>query len=102
MGQLTDSGIQFTSRAQDGYTRSHPFQGICVADGIAHRLAQGGHPWTNGQVERMNGLLKTATVKRYNYARDQVLKEHLHGFVLAYNHAKRFKALKGLAPEAYG
>lgn len=74
---LTDNGIQFTNRAQDRYTGRHPFQGVCVAHGIAHRLRQGGLTWTNGQVEQMNGLLKIATVKRYNYARDQRLKEDL-------------------------
>ena len=63
--------IQFSNRAQDRYTRHHPFQGVCVAHGIEHRLTQMGHRWTSGQVGGMNELLKTATVKRYNYARDE-------------------------------
>ncbi|MCG8340036.1 MAG: integrase core domain-containing protein [Cytophagales bacterium] len=80
---MTDNSIQFTNRAQDRYPRKHPFQRVWVADGIVHRLTQVGHPWTNGQGERMNGLLKTATVKRYNYATHQALQEHLHSFVMA-------------------
>lgn len=34
---------------------------------IDHRLTKPKHPWTNGQVERMNRTLKEATVKRFNY-----------------------------------
>ena len=98
---LTDNGIQFTHRLQDRYTRRHPFQGVCVAHGIEHRLTQVGHRWTNGQAEGMNELLKTATVKRYNYARDEGLKEDLHRFMMAYNHAKRVKGLKGLTRYEY-
>ena len=76
----------------------HPLKRVCIVQGIAHRLTQVGHPWSNGQVERMNGLLKSATVKRYNHATDQTLKEDLHSFVLAYNHAKKLKDPKGLTP----
>jgi len=36
------------------------------------------HPWTNGQVERMNKTLKNATVKKYYYRLHQQLKEHLY------------------------
>ena len=49
----------------------------------------------------MNGLLKTATVNGYNHARDQGLEEDLHSFVLAYNHAKKLKTLKGVTPYEY-
>ena len=27
---------------------------ICAANGIEHRLTKPNHPWTSGQVERMN------------------------------------------------
>lgn len=49
------------------------------------------HPWTNGQVERMNRTLKEATVKRYHYETHGQLKTHLSGFVDAYNYARRRK-----------
>ena len=98
---LTDNGIQFAHRAQDIYTSKHPFQRVCAADGIEHGLTQVVHPWTNGQVEGMNGLLKSATVKRYYYATHECLKKHLYSFVLAYNHGKRHKALKGMTSYEY-
>lgn len=35
------------------------------------------HPWTNGQVERMNRTLKDATVKRFHYETHDQLRIHL-------------------------
>jgi transposase InsO family protein len=64
---------------------------------IEHRLSKIKHPWTNGQVERMNRTIKEATVKRYHYDRHQQL-EHLTDFIAAYNFTRRLKTLKGLTP----
>lgn len=65
---------------------------------IEHRLTKPNHPWTNGQVERMNRTLKEATVRRYHYDTHRDLREHLEAFLNAYNFAKRLKTLKGLTP----
>ena len=35
-------------------------------NGIEHRPTKIKHPWTNGQVERMNRTIKEATVQRYH------------------------------------
>src|SRR5207248_8686195 len=53
------------------------------------------HPWTNGQVERMNRTIKEATVNRYHYDSHNQLRAHLVDFVTAYNFARRLKILKG-------
>jgi transposase InsO family protein len=98
---LTDSGIQFTNRKQDHYAFAHIFDRMCVENKIEHRLKKVNHPWTNGQVERMNRTLKEGTVRRYYYVSHQQLKEHLYNFLNAYNFAKRLKALKGLTPYEY-
>ena len=95
---LTDNGIQFTNRKVDKHAWIHIFDRICGENEIEHRLTKISHPWTNGQVERMNRTLKEATVKRYYYATHEQLKQHLYAFVNAYNFAKRLKALKGLTP----
>jgi len=100
---LTDNGIQFTfpPRYADGPTAhyvTHMFDMRCRENGIEHRLTKPHHPWTNGQVERMNRTLKDATVRRYHYDSHDQLREHLENFLVAYNFAKRLKTLRGLTP----
>jgi transposase InsO family protein len=112
---LTDNGTQFTELARfrrgaakqqeaqhpEGLSLMHAFDYACEQHGIEHRLTKPGHPWTNGQVERMNRTLKDATVKRYYYESHGYLKEHLYNFLNAYNFAKRLKTLQGLTPYEY-
>jgi transposase InsO family protein len=100
---LTDNGIQFADlpKNRGGLTarwRGHPFDRICLRHGIGHRLTQPNHPWTNGQVERMNRTIKEATVKRFFYDTHEQLKAHLSDFIAAYNFARRLKTLRGLTP----
>ncbi len=74
------------------------------------------HPWTNGHpsrqnwlcqiacraaVERMNRTIREATVKRFHYDSHDHLRGHLADFMAAYNFARRFKTLGGLAPYEY-
>ncbi len=103
---LTDNGIQFTfpPRYADGPTATyitHMFDMRCEENGIEHRLTKIKHPWTNGQVERMNRTIKEATVKRYHDDSHQQLDAHLHDFINAYNYGRRLKTLKGLTPFEY-
>src|SRR4029077_9250413 len=103
---LTDNGIQFTfpPRYADGPTAkyvTHMFGMRCQENGIEHRLTKIKHPWTNGQVERMNRTIKEATVQRYYYDRHDQLKAHLSDFINPYNYARRLKTLKGLTPYEY-
>lgn len=103
---LTDNGIQFTfpPRYSDGPTATymtHMFGMRCQENGIEHRLTKIRHPWTNGQVERMNRTIKDATVKRYHYDDHGQLRGHLNDFINAYNYARRLKTLGGLTPYEY-
>lgn len=109
---LTDNGIQFTDTKGESWTTKEirtfmetgqlflcgAFDLVCAKENIDHRLTKPAHPWTNGQVERMNRTIKEATVKRYHYSSHEQLKEHLQTFLMAYNFAKRLKTLKGLTP----
>jgi IS30 family transposase len=63
---LTDNGLQFTTRALDAHAFAHILDRVCSENGIEHRLTKVRHPWTNGQVERMNRTIKEATVKRFH------------------------------------
>jgi transposase InsO family protein len=46
---------------------THIFDMRCGDNGMEHRFTKINHPWTNGQVERMNRTIKEATVQRYHY-----------------------------------
>jgi len=79
---LTDNGTHFTTPGNTGSGApdikaaidagepvwAHAFEYACAQNDIDHRLTKPKHPWTNGQVERMNRTIKDATVKRYFYA----------------------------------
>ncbi|MBY5356722.1 transposase family protein [Rhizobium leguminosarum] len=109
---LTDNGIQFTTPGAGGSAvplikeaiangeifRAHAFEYTCAKNDIEHRTTKPKHPWTNGQVERMNRTIKDATVKRYYYESHDQLRQHLADFVAAYNFGRRLKTLKGLTP----
>jgi transposase-like protein len=78
---LTDNGIHFTTPGAGGSAvplikeaiangelfRAHAFELACARNDIDHRTTKPRHPWTNGQVERMNRTIKEATVKRFYY-----------------------------------
>lgn len=109
---LTDNGIQFTTPGAGGSAvpsikeaiangelfRAHAFELTCAKNDIDHRTTKVKHPWTNGQVERMNRTIKDATVRRFHYESHDQLRQHLADFVSAYNFARRLKTLKGLTP----
>ena len=103
---LTDNGIQFTfpPRYADGPTArymTHMFDMRCRENGIEHRLTKIKHPWTNGQVERMNRTIKEATVQALSLRSTRSARSHLADFINAYNYARRLKTLKGLTPYEY-
>lgn len=95
---LTDNGIQFRNLPHHTQVGRHPFGQLCDEWGIEQRFTKPAHPWTNGQVERMNRTVKEATIKRFHYETTAELNTHLQTFLMAYNYAKRLKRLKGLTP----
>ena len=69
--------------------------------GIEHRLTRPNHPWTNGQVERMNRMIRDATVKRFHDDSHDQLRTHPGDFTGACTFARRLKTLGGLTPYEY-
>lgn len=112
---LTDNGTHFTTpgnicsaaadikvaRQRGEIFRAHSFELACADNDIDHRLTKPNHPWTNGQVERMNRTIKEATVRTYHYNGHEQLREHLAAFLNAYNFAKRLKTLGGLTAHQF-
>ena len=97
-------GIQFADQPRNrntAWSRQMRFDMICEAHGIEHRLTKPNHPWTNGQVERMNRTIEEATVKRFQYESHGALRDHLADFLAAYNFARRLKTLSGLTTYEY-
>lgn len=79
-----DNGIQFAEQPRNRntiYSRPMRLDMICAANGIEHRLTRPNHPWTSGQVERMNRTIKDTTVKRYHYDSHDQLRSHLADFL---------------------
>ena len=98
---LTDNGVQFTLQAPQWFAGGYRFDRVCRAFSVEHRRTKPAHPWTSGQVERLNRTLKEATVLRYHYETTEQLNEHLQAFLLAYHHTKRLKTLRGLTPHEF-
>ena len=96
---LTDNGTHFTTPgntasaaplikeaiARGELFRAHAFELACAQNDVGHRLTKPRHPWTNGQVERMNRTIKDATVRRSYYESHDQLRQHLSDFVAASN-----------------
>jgi transposase InsO family protein len=79
-------GIKFAEQPRNrntAYSRPMRFDMICGANGIEHRLTKPNHPWTNGQVERMNRTIKEATVRLFQYDSHDQLRTHLAAFIAA-------------------
>lgn len=98
---LTDNNMPFGNMPRQPQDGQHIFGRVCQEYGIEHYFTKPAHPWTNGQVQRLNRTIKEATVQRYHYQTLAEMNHHLQTFLLAYNHAKRLKTLRGLTPHEF-
>ena len=99
---LTDNGAQFTYELLAEHLKPkdkiHPFDEICKLQKIEHRLIKFRHPWTNGQVEISNKIIKNYTTKTYYYKKIEELKKHVMVFLMVYNYQRPLKILKFKTP----
>lgn len=112
---LTDNGAEFTDRFGGAHwypqgkpaSGRHPFDLVCKANAIAHRLTRPFHPQTNGMVERFNRRIAQAIAatpqtslnggkNRFACAAERTA--YLLDFVHAYNRT-RLKAIGYMAPQ---
>jgi transposase len=111
---LTDNGSEFTDRfavdkkgkPDNRPSGDHPFDQLCQANGIKHRLTRPYRPQTNGMVERFNRrlseALRQATPSSRNGGKNRFdTHEHrnrfIHDLVYKYNRT-RLKCLGYKAP----
>lgn len=104
---LTDNGQQFTYRSMpkdkrprhdDNTPKRHPFSTLLREHGIKHKLTRFFSPQTNGQVEKMNDIIKSATIKLFHYCTVDQFRLNLDDFLNYYNCSKKLNALKRQTP----
>ena len=98
---LTDNGKEFTDRfcatGQREPTGRHPFDQVCAAHAIDHRLIKPHHPQTNGMVERFNGRISEVLATR-RFRSGEHLEDTLRRYVSLYNHHIPQRALGHISP----
>ena len=110
---LTDNGSEFTDRfgaarytSRTTGTGRHPFDQLCAAHRIQHKLTKPYHPQTNGMVERFNRRLADAirqhpatanNAGRNRFASHQERNAFIQRFVNDYN-LTRLRCLNYKAP----
>ena len=98
---LTDNGLQFSYRALKKElkpNKAHPFDEICNANNTEHRLTKFASLWTNGQIEKMNHIIKSAMLNIFYYESIDEYSKHLAKFLNYYNYKKKLKSLKFNSP----
>ena len=98
---LTDNGKEFTDRfcatGERTATGRHPFDQVCLAHAIEHRLIKPRHPQTNGMVERFNGRI-SEVLATHRFRSGEHLADTLTRYVNTYNHYIPQRALGHLSP----
>ena len=67
---------------------------LCKENDIEHRLTQSHTPKTNGMVERANGIVKSNTILKEQYASNQDMEVALMQFLVFYMLSRRHGSLK--------
>jgi transposase InsO family protein len=98
---LTDNGTEFTDRfiatGSRQPTGHHPFDQLCYAHGIDHRLIPPRHPQTNGMVERFNRRVNEV-IARTHFASAAQLHETVLHYINVYNQAIPQRSLGHRSP----
>ena len=94
---LTDNGLEFTDRfvvKAKTPSGNHKFDVWCKSNNIKHSLTRAYTPKTNGMVERVNGIIKNATIKANNYLDKKAMEDDLNKYMMYYNFERRHSGLK--------
>ena len=98
---LTDNGKEFTDRfcatGERQPTGRHPFDQVCRAQDIEHRLIKPRHPQTNGMIERFNGRIADV-LRQTRFLTFEALTETILKYERIYNQHIPQRALGHIAP----
>jgi transposase-like protein len=98
---LTDRGKQFKPWAPRFLPGEPTFDDVCQSYRVKHRVLEPAHCWTKKQVEQMTRKLREAITQSFRHQTVEGLDKHLQSFLLAYNHTKCLKVLRGLTPHEF-
>ena len=96
---LTDNGLEFTnallvSKKGERCFKPSKMDEFCKTENIKHRLTKPCTPKTNGMVERANGIIKSNTILREQYASKDEMNIHLFQFLTFYLLHRRHGSFK--------
>lgn len=96
---LTDNGLEFTNRLLKSKTgkacqKLSKMDVKCIENNIQHRLTAPFTPKTNGMVERVNGIIKNATILKTQYQSLNEMKIDLFKFLIFYNLDRRHGSIR--------
>lgn len=104
---LTDNGLEFSNKLYKSKKgkecgKLSLFDKKCETKGIKHRLTRPNTPKTNGMVERVNRVIKSATILKNEYKNRTEMEQELGKFMVYYNTQRRhgglFRELKVKTP----
>jgi len=101
---LTDNGQEFCYKALPKSKRTkkeHLFVKVCRENKINHRTIKFRHPWTNGQIERLNGKIKSNVFYKFEFHNIFQLEEKLIEYINNYNFNIKLRGLKFQTPAEY-
>lgn len=96
---LTDNGLEFTNallKSKNGNpcTKPSKVDKLCESENIDHRLTKPNTPKTNGMVERVNGIIKNATIMKDTYKNRKEMNNAFMAFLAYYILYKRHGGLR--------
>lgn len=100
---LTDNGFEFTNNryargGKGNVKKKHKFTKSCEESKIEHRTTKIKSPWTNGMVERVNGMIKENTIKVHRYRDYKEMNKDFKMYEMRYNVYRRHNSIKRKTP----
>lgn len=97
---LTDNGSEYTNHYYKGgkAKTTHPFDQVCLDNGIKHRLTKVRTPRTNGMAERMVQMAKEKALRPFRYVSHEHMERGLLEWNNTYNCIRKHGSLQRRTP----